>query len=106
MTAFKGILKRYGDGAEIYSDAGEKTEAHIFIQPIIGNKTVGYWENITDLGRIDTTRYRCFSDEEMKKDGYIICDGVAYDVLVSESFRVGGGVSHWEAVLMKRASEY
>jgi len=105
VTAFSGILERYGDAAQIFD--GEKIlEGKVFIQPIISKSTDKNYKSINPLGEKDTGKYYGFSSVSLPKGGYIICDGVSYDVLKSEKLKIMGHISHWESILRKRAPEY
>ena len=89
----------------MYSDIGME-EMKVFIQPVMGNAAGGTWKEQTLLGEKDLSRYYCFSPAALPEKGYLIYDGVSYDVLKSEKFCAFGRISHWESILGKRAPEH
>ena len=105
MTVFSGIINSYGDDAVIVDGTDEKP-VKCLIQPIIGNKTADMWRKVTDIGRVDTSRWYGFFDEEIKKGNIVRSDGEEYRVLKSDHYTVRGKVSHYEAVLVKKEKNY
>jgi len=108
MTTFSRIIERYGDGAVLYTAEGAVSGCKCFIQPVMPRSAEKVYSEMTALGMGDKAGYYGYFPEnaEMEKCGWVICDGVAYDVMRAEKFKVNGKTSHWETVLKKREDAY
>jgi|GEM_PF-2594163 len=108
MTTFSKIIERYGDEAVLYTGAGTGVPARCFIQPVLPRTTVRVFEEATPLGMKNTARYYGFFPAEtaIGEGTYVICDGVSYDILRSERYRVNGQDSHWETLMVRREAAY
>lgn len=106
MTTFSGILERYGDEISLYAPDGTATDTKGFVQPVMHRTAEKTFSQETRLGMRDRSRYYGFIPAGSGECEYLICDGAAYDVVKSESYKVAGEVSHIELLLEKREDIY
>ena len=105
---FAGILARYGQDATVYTrEAPEGIALRAFFQPVSDRSTA---QSVPGpMGRVMQDRFVYLGPPETVLD----CDGVCRVEVRGEVYRpqsvqgvyVGGQLSHWWAVLTRRAEE-
>lgn len=109
MTAFAGLIEAYGVEAALVR-GGVSEPIHVFINPILTNRSDKTWRAVTPLGERNKARYYCFCPPELDLSTageiYLIVDGKSYDFVRAEPYTVEGQVSHWEAVVKVREEDY
>ena len=108
MTAFSDILSRYGEEGTVIC-GGISQEVKLFVQPVFSSSSSSIQRTMSELGQVDTDRYYCFGPHNSpvpQKDDIVICGDVRYQVIRAEAFKVGGDISHWEAMLLKERENY
>lgn len=102
MSIFAGIIERYGDEAVIHGE--EDIACRCFIEPILSKNIEKTWSQMSRVGARDGARFYGFFPPEvsMPKKGYVTCGDRQFDILRTESFKVYGKVSHFEALMRIR----
>lgn len=102
MSCFASILAEYGDDAVVFTD-GQLFNVRAFVNPIISDRYLKKWKAMTKLGEVDEATYYYFGPPDCNildcDNSYVVCNGVTYQFIRAELFRVERVPSHWEAVL-------
>jgi len=105
-TAFAKILEKYGEDAVLHTSSGDEVIS-AFLQPVIQRRGEKQWSAVTALGERDTSRWLCFTSAVFPHEEglWLEFGDHRFDVLKSEPFKVGGKISHTEAVLCIREED-
>ena len=108
MTTFAALIDAYGvDAVLVHGETSE--QLHVFMNPILTNRSDKTWSAVTPLGARNKARYYCFCPPQADvaaPGAYLIVDGKSYDFVRAEPYTVEGRVSHWEAVVKIREEAY
>lgn len=103
---FARVLVRYGQEVRVYaSEASEGVALHAFVQPV---REKGTEQSVpSPLGQTMQDRFLYLGPPETALDENcrVEVDGERFRVRAAHPIRVGGRVSHWWAVLSRRAWE-